>query len=83
MMGWYGDGAGGAGWIAMALVMVAFWGLAVFAVVAIFRGAKDTGRGDQGSHHDAREILDERFARGEIDVEEYRARQDVLRATHR
>jgi uncharacterized membrane protein len=29
---------------------------------------------------DPKEILEERFARGEIDVDEYRARMDILRA---
>ena len=33
MMGWYQDGVGWGGWIVMALVMVAFWALVVFAVV--------------------------------------------------
>ena len=82
MMGWYGDGAWGwAGWLVMTLMMVAFWGLVVWGLVAIFRG---TSRSDDrntggGRTRDPWEILDERFARGEIDVEEYRARQDVLR----
>ncbi|HSE07836.1 MAG TPA: hypothetical protein VLB29_04150 [Nocardioidaceae bacterium] len=79
MMGWYGDGMGWGGWIAMTLAMVAFWGLVVFAVVAIFRGV---GTSDQrsGEHRpDPMTILEERFARGEIDAEELRARQDVLR----
>lgn len=81
MMGWYGEGAWGwAGWLVMTLMMVAFWGLVVWGLVAIFRG---TSRGDDrsaaGRTRDPLEILDERFARGEIDAEEYRARQDVLR----
>ena len=38
MMGWYKDGMGWGGWIAMTLMMVAFWGLVILAVVAIFRG---------------------------------------------
>lgn len=81
MMGWYGDGAWGwGGWLVMTLMMVAFWGLVVWALVAIFRGTSGSDdRITEGRTRDPLEILDERFARGEIDAEEYRARQDVLR----
>lgn len=84
MMGWYGDGSWGwGGWLVMTLVMVAFWALVIWALVAIFRGTRDIGTANGGSRRDPMEILDERFARGEIDVEEYRARQEVLRAATR
>ena len=79
MMGWYQDGMGGGGWVVMILAMVVFWALAVFAVVAIFRGTRDVGPGSGSPRRDATEILEERFARGEIDVDEYRARMDILR----
>ena len=82
MMGWYNDGIGWGGWIAMTLMMVAFWGLVIFAVVAIFRA---TTRGTEpafpAAHRDPMNTLDERFARGEIDAEEYHARQAILRDT--
>jgi putative membrane protein len=80
MMGWYQDGTGGGGWVVMILAMVVFWALVVFAVVAIFRGTRDVGTGTGNARRDPKEILEERFARGEIDVDEYRARMDVLRA---
>ncbi len=52
--------------------------------MAIFRGtSRDTGRAERATHRDPMEILDERFARGEIDADEYRARQEVLRGTGR
>lgn len=80
MMGWYHDGMGWAGWLVMLLGMVAFWGLVVWAVVVLFC---DTRSGDaRPAHHDPLDTLDERFARGEIDETEYRARADVLRAAH-
>jgi putative membrane protein len=80
-MMWWNDGMGVAGWIAMTLMMVAFWGLVVFAIIAIFRGFGVGGQTPVARHdRDPQEILDERFARGEIDVDEYRARQDALRA---
>ena len=84
MMGWYSGGAGGVGWLVMVAGMVAFWGLVVFAVVAIFRG---TGRTNEPADRPPRgqplQILDERLARGELDLDEYHARQDVLRGTGR
>lgn len=87
MMGWYNtDGVGAGGWIAMILMMVMFWGLVIFAGVMIFRGTT-TGRGvndrtslDRApSHRDPVDILDERFARGELDSDEYEMRKAVLR----
>ncbi len=84
MMGWYGGGAGWGGWLVMAVGMIAFWGLVVFAVVAIFRGiGRTNGPADQPPRRDALQILDERFARGEIDADEYHARQAALRGTNR
>ena len=80
MMGWYQDGMGGGGWVVMILAMVVFWALVVFAVVAIFRGTRDVGPGVGSQRRDPTEILEERFARGEIDADEYRARMDILRA---
>ena len=78
MMGWYDDGMSWGGWLVMLLGMVAFWGLVVWAVVVLFR---DTHSEDaRPTHRDPLDTLDERFARGEIDETEYRARADVLRA---
>ena len=84
MMGWYDGGTGWAGWLVMVVAMVAFWGLVVFAVVALFRGiGKTDQRAQQMSGRDPLQILDERFARGELDLDDYHARQDVLRGTGR
>ena len=80
MMGWYHDGVGWGGWLVMAFSMVAFWGLVVFAVVAIFRSSRDE-RSGAARGPDALDILDQRFARGEIDETEYHARADVLRSS--
>ena len=80
MMGWYHDGMGWGGWLVMLLGMVAFWGLVVWAVVVLFRDTRSVDA--RPAHHDPLDTLDERFARGEIDETEYRARADVLRAPH-
>lgn len=83
MMGWYGGGSWGwVGWLVMALAMVAFWGLVVWGLVAIFRGNRDANAATGTSGRDPLEILDERFARGEIDVDEYHARQETLGRHH-
>lgn len=76
----WNNGMGGGGWIAMTLLMVGFWALVVVAVVALFRGLSRDGQPSRSAAtRDPGQILDERFARGEISAEDYHARQDVLR----
>lgn len=70
MMGGYGWGMG-LGWIGMVLFWVFIAALAVWIVLTLARTS---------SGGDARRILDERFARGEIDADEHRARAAVLGA---
>lgn len=58
-----------------------FWLLFLAALVAliVWLVTRGTGGGRPSSEDDrARRILDERFARGEIDEEEYRRRREVL-----
>lgn len=71
MMWWHGSWSWGA-WLAMTLTMLVFWGLVIWAVVAVGRGLA-AGRSPR-----AEEILAERFARGEIDEEEYQRRTHLL-----
>ena len=80
MMGWYDDGDW-VGWILMTAAMVAFWAIVVFAVIAIFRGTQRPPEQDP-DRLDPMDILDERFAHGEIDEDEYHARRSVLAASH-
>ncbi len=35
-MMWWNDGMGWGGWAAMIVLMVAFWGLVIFGLVAVF-----------------------------------------------
>lgn len=80
MMGWYNDEIGWVGWIAMTLLMVAFWGLVIFAVIAIVRGTIAAARpAAPFASSDPMRVLDERLARGEIDAEEYHSSQAILR----
>ena len=81
-MGWGGVGAGG--WVLMTVLMLAFWALVVFGVVALFRSGRPTDMGAGTTHErSAEKVLNERFARGEIDAEEYQARRTTLDSTHR
>ena len=81
MYGWDGDGWGIGGWIAMTVLMVLFWGGVVTIVVVLLRRPHSDQRmtGMLPPHHEAERILNERFARGEIDETEYIARRAVLR----
>ena len=81
MMMWYGTGLSGWGYGLMFAGMVIFWVVVVVAIVALLRYA---GRVDHYSSEMHRpgpspqQILAERFARGEIDDEEYTRRTTTL-----
>ena len=77
MLGWCRGDTGWGGWVVMTLTMVAFWAVVVLAAVVIWRSTR-AGRLEDGNGRDARDVLDERFARGEIDELEYRERRDAL-----
>jgi putative membrane protein len=81
MYGYGGDGWGMGGWIAMAVLMVVFWGGVVAVIIVLLRRSHtDSGAiGMRPSHHEAERILHERFARGEVDETEYLARRSALR----
>jgi len=84
MNGWYDHSWSPAAWLAMGLMMLAFWGLiAVLVVYAIrslgHRPVEDL-RDPPVPADQALRILDERFARGEIDADEYDLRRGVLRS---
>lgn len=78
----WSNGMGWGGWLLMSLTTVSFWALVVFGIVALFRGTRESGTPGPSRESDAQYILDERFARGEIDAEEYQRRMQVLHAAH-
>ncbi|MEO6881074.1 MAG: SHOCT domain-containing protein [Mycobacteriaceae bacterium] len=76
MGGWYGGGGAGS-WIAMVVLMGLFWAGVVTVVVVLLRhSSRNT---DHPPKDEAERILHARFARGEIDEQEYTARRAVLR----
>jgi putative membrane protein len=84
--GWGGWGWGG--WLFGALATAAFWALLIIAIVWLVRAAGRQRIFEGGPHHrppgtyqaaSAETILAERFARGEIDEDEYRNRLAALR----
>ncbi|WP_406446173.1 SHOCT domain-containing protein [Streptomyces sp. NBC_00631] len=86
MMFWYGRDMSGWGWFGMSLGMIVFWGLIITVLVLLFRalnrpapgGSHDATSCTQPTPPSAEQLLAERFARGEIDEEEYQRRRRVL-----
>jgi putative membrane protein len=81
------DGLGWAGWLLMALFLMLLVALVIGIVVLLL--ARSTGRGGMTSGagtaphatgpSGAEQVLGERYARGEIDEDEYLRRRSVLR----
>lgn len=78
-----GDGAfghmmwgGGHGWWG-GFGMILFWGLIIAVAVFAFRALTNNWRGET---RDSMEILKERYARGEIDEDEFRRRKQELQS---
>lgn len=77
--GWEDHMDWGAGWwIVMAVGMVIFWGLVIAGIVWLARSLpwRPVGHHDGGS---ALDLLDRRFAAGEMSVDEYRERRAILK----
>lgn len=73
-------------WIVMIFATLVFFGILTWAVVSIIRQRDAHGGGGSqppppGSGSDALRILDERLARGEIEVDEYTRRRDLLKGS--
>lgn len=70
----------GSGWMLLMMVSnVVFWALVLLAAYLLVTRMSG-GRGPQGSRQTAEEVLAQRFARGEIDEDDYRQRLTALRA---
>jgi putative membrane protein len=82
MMWWYpGEHMSGWGWAAMSIGMILFWVLLILGGVLLFRGLnRPPGVPAVPPRPTADQLLAERFARGEIDEDEYRRRLEALQA---
>lgn len=76
MDGWGPMGAGGWMWLWGLLLLIGIIVLIVVGILALTRGGSSR---DGGGRSRAREILDERYARGELTTEEYRERLQELK----
>lgn len=84
-MMWWGHGHWtAADWLAMSLMMLAFWGLLVALMVSLVRRPKAHAKTPSIAHPAtgrADDVLAERFARGEIDEDEFTRRRALLHAS--
>jgi putative membrane protein len=78
MMWWYGPGMSGWGFALMAVGTVLFWTLIVLGVIAVVRYPLSGGDRLPEERPIPEELLAERFARGELDEQDYHRRLDVL-----
>jgi putative membrane protein len=76
-MWWHGDWTWW-GWLAMTFSMLVFWGVLIAGMVWAIRSFQSGGT---PSRSDARDILRERFARGEIDEDGFRRAMAALNDT--
>ena len=79
--GYYGPGMmwdwSWGGWFLGPVMMLLFWGVVIVAVVFAVRWLASAGTPDR-TGKTSLDILKERFARGEIDKEEFELRRKIL-----
>lgn len=81
---WMHDGMGWGGWLLMTLFLLLLVALIVGVVIALVRasGSRSSQSAPaMGGSASAQQMLDERYARGEIDEIEYLHRRAVLRGS--
>ena len=83
-MMWFDHDVGGWGYAGMAISMVVFWGLVIAGLVVLVhylaRSERPRG-GPPADRSSPEQVLAERFARGEVDEEEFHSRLETLRAS--
>ena len=77
MMDWGNSGWGAGDWVAMSALIVLFWGGLIALAVWVVRSLRSGG--GQAPVDRAGTLLAERFARGEIDSEEFTRSRELLR----
>ena len=76
--GGWGGGMGPVGWTLMIVFWVALIALIGFAIVRLFPSMQQGASNAESPTPTPRQLLDERLARGEIDVETYESLRKVL-----
>ena len=76
------DGFGWGGMILMMIFMALFWAAVIFGIVWFARGEFTGWRGGTRKETPT-EILDRRFAEGNISAEDYQARREVIAQSSR
>ncbi len=80
--GWQNGGWGMMGgfswWWFMPIFMILFWGLVIWGIVALVRGLSGSRGSDSSRADSALEVLKKRYARGEINKEEYEEKKKDL-----
>lgn len=80
MMWWYG-GSGWGGWLVMGLMMVMFWAVVIVGGIALWRVLRPGDRGYRSPEPPTpEELLEQRLARGEVGVDEFNRRRELLRS---
>lgn len=78
MMWYWGGGVHWWAWMLGFLGMVAFWGLVIWGLWYLVSGAPRSAARHQPTPPPAKQVLDERLARGEIGEDEYRRLRDLI-----
>ncbi|MFE1788707.1 SHOCT domain-containing protein [Streptomyces sp. NPDC059525] len=82
MMFWFDHNVSGWGWFAMSASMILFWALIITVAVLLVRALNRTPEHtDVQAGPPAEQLLAERFARGDIDEEDYQRRLAALRSS--
>lgn len=83
-MMWQGNGWSSGHWLLTGSLMLLLWALVIAGAIWVWRVLVSRPRAvsaAQPSAAAAQRLLDERFARGEIDTAEYQSRRETLGAS--
>jgi putative membrane protein len=78
MMG-YGYGLMGLGWVWMMTIPIALLGLIIYAAVRLANGSSQRYDSKYQNSSQAMEILNQKFANGDINEEEYKRKKELLK----
>jgi uncharacterized membrane protein len=82
MMYWDQEHGSAGGWVLMSLLMLAFVAALIVGIYLALRTLRGTGNAARTAHElpssQALNVLDERLARGDIDLKDYQLRRDLL-----